>query len=103
MAMPLAPGSRAVRPRLFQLNRRLIAMICLAVAAGTAASSFALGSPLTRAWPPAAGTDWLPFIGGALPLLAMLVSAAGLFGSRKAVAAGAGDGEMAETGMQDLR
>lgn len=78
--MSIALGSnlaRAARPG------RRVALVCLVVAGVSAAASLAVGSPLTRVWQPGGDTDWLlPFIGGALPLLAMLVSAAGLFGGR---------------------
>jgi len=75
---------------------RRIALVCLIVAAASAITSFAIGSPLMRNWQPSAETDWLlPFIAGALSLVAMLVSAAGLFSSKRRVAV--------SSGMADLR
>ncbi|HET6605228.1 MAG TPA: hypothetical protein VFG62_01085 [Rhodopila sp.] len=77
--MSFAHGLPAVR--LFRPGRR-VALVCLIVAAASAVTSFALGSPLSRSWSAPSDVDWLPFIGGMLPLLAMCASALGLFGGK---------------------
>src|ERR1700752_3745988 len=77
--MSFAPGLPA--GRVFRPGRR-VALVCLVIAAASAVTSFALGSPLSRSWPTSSDADWLPFIGGMLPLLAMCASAVGLFGSK---------------------
>ncbi|HVY17980.1 MAG TPA: hypothetical protein VHB27_22365, partial [Rhodopila sp.] len=84
IAMPIAQGLTAVR--VFRPGRR-VALICLVVAAASAVTSLALGSPLSRPWTGSGDIDWLPFVGGALPLLAMGISAVGLFGGKAAPAA----------------
>jgi hypothetical protein len=77
--MSLAYGFTAVQ--VLRPGRR-VALICLVVAAVSVVTSFALGSPLSRALSPSSEIDWLPFAGGVLPLLAMGASALGLFGGK---------------------
>ncbi len=77
--MSFAHGFTAVQ--VLRPGRR-VALICLVVAAISAVTSFALGSPLSRSLSPSSDIDWLPFIGGVLPLLAMGASAIGLFGGK---------------------
>ncbi len=101
--MPNARGSTA--SRLFRPTRRTVALSCFALAAATAASSFALGSPLERAWPVTNEFDWIPLVGGGLPIIAMLMSVAGLFGGRDPapIAIDSATARQLEAGMRELK